>query len=89
MFAKRGGFRFALFHADPAFEEAQGIVPKRVDFDRLAASGRDDPAIDFRVHPGKLIALLALFQKAVARIDGDAELGAAQMMLDDVAKFGQ
>ena len=41
---------------EPVGEQAQRVVPERVDLDRLAAPRRDDPVADLGVHPGQLIA---------------------------------
>ena len=71
--------------AQPAFQQAQGVVPQGVDLDRLAAPRRHDPVADLGVHPGQLIACRALSQQAVAGVHADAEVRAPQMMLDDVA----
>src|SRR5277367_1676242 len=35
----------------PAFKQAQSVVPKRVDFNRLAAPWSDDPVVYLGVHP--------------------------------------
>ncbi len=81
MLAGLPGGVFLAFLAEPVFEQAQRIVPERVDFDGFAAARGDDPAVHFRIHPGELIALRALAQQAVRGIDADAEARAAQMVL--------
>src|SRR5690242_7552729 len=73
----------------PRFQKPQGVVPKGIDFDRLASPRRDNPVTDLGVHPGELISLLSLAQEAVARIDADAEARAAAMMLDNVEQRWQ
>ena len=50
------GFLAALL-AQPALEQAQRIVPERVDLDGFSAARRHHPAIHLRVHPGELISL--------------------------------
>src|SRR5262245_2751316 len=56
------GFDVAEFFAHPAFCQSQRVVPKRIDFDRLAASRGYYPIADLRIHPGELVALLSLRQ---------------------------
>ena len=72
--------------AQPVAQQAQRVVPQRVDLDRLAAARGHDPVADLGVHPGQLIALLALGQEAVLRIDPDAEFAALDVMTHDVAQ---
>src|SRR5947209_3035352 len=54
----------SLIHAfgfsEPFLEQAQGVVPKRVYLNRFAAPRCHYPAVHLRVHPSKLVALLAL-----------------------------
>ena len=69
----------------PVGHEAQRVVLECVDLDGFAATRRDDPVTDLRVHPRELIALRALMQETVFGIDADAEARALQVMLDDVA----
>src|SRR6185503_13345728 len=40
--------------AVPIGEQAQRVVPERVDLDGLAASRRHDPLADLRIHPREL-----------------------------------
>jgi hypothetical protein len=68
----------------PLVHETEGIVEERVDFDGLAAAGRDDPIVDLGIHPRELIALGALAEQTVCRIDANAEVRAAEMVVDDV-----
>ena len=89
MLAEARGRLVALLLAYPALEQAQRVVPERIDLHGLAAPRRHHPVADLGVHPGELIAVLALAQQAVVRIDADAEARAAQMVLDDVAQLGQ
>ena len=77
------------FLGEPVFEQAQGVVPERVDLDRLAAARRHHPVADLGVHPGELVAFGALAQQAVGGIDADAEARAAQVVLDDVQQLRQ
>ena len=70
--------------AHPALEQAERVVPERVDLDRLAAPRRHHPAVALGVHPGELVALGALAEQAVRRVDADAEARAAQVVVDDV-----
>ena len=42
--------------ADPPVQQAQRVVPERVDLHGLAAPRRHDPVVDLRVHPRELIA---------------------------------
>ena len=37
--------------AFPPRKQGEGVVPERVDLDRLPAPRRDDPILDLRVHP--------------------------------------
>ena len=67
----------------PLFHQLQRVVPQRVDLHRLAAPRRDDPVVDLRVHPRELIALRALRQQAVLRVDVNAEMRAAHVAVDD------
>ena len=73
----------------PVGEQAQRVVPQRVDLDGFAAPRRDDPVADLRVHPGELKARSALAQQAVVRIDADAESRAGDVALDDVDELRQ
>ena len=73
-----GSRRRRLSSRDPACQQAQRVVPQRVDLDRLAAPRRHHPVVDLGVHPGQLVALGALAQQAVGRIDADAEARAAR-----------
>jgi len=41
------------------FHDAQGVVPKRLNLNRLSMTRRDYPVADFRIHPGQLHARLA------------------------------
>src|SRR5207245_11727789 len=75
--------------AQPAFEEAERVIPQGVDLNGLAAAGRYYPVPNLGVHPGKLVAFLSLCHETVGRIDMDAEARAAQMVGDDVLQSGQ
>src|SRR5262245_31642484 len=71
----------------PLREEAQRVVPERVDLDGLAAPWRDDPPVAFRVHPRELIALGALDEEPVFRIDVNAEASAFEMAAHDLGQL--
>ena len=73
----------------PVGEQAQRVVPERVDLDGLAAPRRHDPVADLGVHPGQLKARSALPQQAVVRIDADAEPRAGEVVLDDIDELRQ
>ena len=49
-----GGGAFLIFLAQPGFEQAERIIPKRVDFDGLAPARGDYPVVHLCVHPGEL-----------------------------------
>src|SRR5947209_19121277 len=70
--------------ARPAFEQAERVVPERVDLDGLAAPRRHDPAVALRVHPRQLIAFRALHEQTVPRVDVDAEASPFEVTLYDV-----
>src|SRR5262245_52909773 len=75
---------FIVGFAQPICEQAERIVPKRVDLDGLSAARCNNPVAHFRIHPGKLVAFLTLREQAVIRIDMNIEPSAADMMLGDV-----
>src|SRR5262249_45241816 len=73
--------------AYPAFQQAQGVIPERIDLHCLAPPWRDHPIADLGVHPGQLIALLPLAQQTILWIHPNAEVRAAQMVLDNVEQL--
>src|SRR5712691_6562444 len=82
--------RLLLAHfAQPAGEQFERIVPEGVNLDGLPPARGDDPVIHLRVHPGKLVAFLALAKQSVFGFDMKIKIGPAQMMLDDVAERWQ
>src|SRR6267154_1839547 len=72
-------FRVLRF-TQPICQQAQRVVPKRVDLDRLAAARGHHPIADFRIHPGERVTLRPLAQEPVTWVDLDAEAGALEMM---------
>ena len=56
----------------------EGREPQRLDFDRLADSGGDDPVANFGIHPRQLLAGYAGSQQAVA-ITADAVTSSAKV----------
>src|SRR5262249_14672339 len=86
---ERVGAPAAVFLSDPALEQTQRVVPKCIDLNRFAAPRRHHPIAHLRVHPRELIARRALPQEAVPRIDADAEMRAASVMVHDIEEFGQ
>src|SRR5688572_20326311 len=48
------------FLFEPGLEQAQRVVPKRIDLDRLSSPRSDNPISDLRIHPGQLITVLPL-----------------------------
>ena len=73
----------------PIGEQAQRVVPERVDLDGFTAPRRHDPVADLGIHPGQLKARSALPQQAVVRIDADAEPRAGEVVLDDIDELRQ
>src|SRR5437763_1145734 len=53
----------------------EGVVPERVDLDRLAQARRHDPIADLRVHPRELHAGGAGGEQAVGGVLADAVAG--------------
>ena len=66
--------------------DAQGVVPQRIDFDRLADAWRDHPVTDFRIHPGQLHAGHAGLEQAVGFIDRNAVACSPLMPVDHVGE---
>ena len=65
------------------FHRAQGVVPERLNLDRLSAPRRDHPVAHLGVHPGQLHSGLAGPQQAVV-VHADSVSRAALMPRDDV-----
>ena len=82
------GFRVLRF-TQPIRQQAQRVVPKRVDLDRLAAARGHHPIADFRIHPGERVTLRPLGEEPVTWVDLDAEAGALEMMPYDVLQDRQ
>src|SRR5262249_26163196 len=51
--------------------DAQGVVPQRIDFDRLADARGHNPITNLGIHPGDLHAGHSGLEQAVGAIDGD------------------
>src|SRR5689334_15499553 len=51
---------FIVRFTRPIREQAERVVPKRIDFDCLAATWSNNPIPHLCVHPGQLITFLAL-----------------------------
>src|SRR5437660_8158482 len=73
----------AIF-AQPSREQAERVVPERVDLHRFATTRCDDPVPHLRIHPGELITFFALYEQAVVWIDVNVEPRSTQMMFGDV-----
>src|SRR4029450_12552131 len=69
---------------DPTLNQTERIEPERVDLHRLASPRCDDPIVDFRVHPGELISIGPLTQKAVVLINTNTEARAFDVASDDL-----
>jgi hypothetical protein len=65
-------------------QQAQRIVPERVDLDRLAAARCYDPIANFCIHSGQSKTFHPLGEESVIRVDFDAETCAVAMMPHDV-----
>src|SRR2546426_5461145 len=64
---------------------ANRVVPERLNFHRLAASWRNNPLANLRVHPGQLHAWLARVEQT-SRIELYAEARSASMPGNDVVE---
>src|SRR5271169_6777374 len=82
------GFGVLCF-TQPIRQQAERVVPERVDLDRLAAARGHHPIADFRIHPGERVTLRTLGEEPVMRVDLDAETGAIEMMPYDVLQDRQ
>src|SRR5262249_34939497 len=74
----------SLFLAQPTLEQAEGVVPQRVDLDRLAAPRGHHPIAALRIHPRQLIPFLPLAEQPVGRVNADPKVCAAQVPGDNV-----
>jgi len=72
--------------AQPIREQAEGVVPKRIDLHCLSSARSDDPIVHLRIHPRKLILVLALREQAVVWINVNIIFRAVQMMFGDVGQ---
>jgi len=66
--------------AQPIRQQAQRIVPERVDFDCLATARSHHPIADLGIHPGQCVTLRSMGEEPVMRVDLDAEPGAFEMV---------
>ncbi len=64
-------------------EQAQRVVPERVDLDGLAVARGGDDAFVLHIHPGQLRGLVAGANQTVGRIDADVEAGPLPVAFDD------
>src|SRR4051794_19499713 len=74
--------------SQPAFQEAESVVPERVDLNRFATPRRHHPIVNFGVHPCELIAFLSLDQEVVSRVHMNVEASSTKVVADDVEQVG-
>src|SRR5690349_24096712 len=67
----------------PCLEQAQRVVPERVDLHGFASPWRHHPVVDLRVHPSQLVPPGALAEQTVFGIDADPEARATEVGRDD------
>ncbi len=68
------------------FQDAQGVVPERLDFHGLADAWSDYPVPDLGVHPGQLHAGLACMEQAIG-LDLNLMPGTAHKAGHDLFQF--
>src|SRR5947209_4860325 len=85
----RGCCLLAVFFSNPMFGKPQRIIPKSVNFDRLAPSRRDHPIVHLCVHPCELVARRSLPQQAIGLIQSDSKPGSTNVMIENIKQLGQ
>src|SRR6185503_20009007 len=77
--------RFSQFDR-PGSHQPQRVVPQRLDLDGFAASWRDNPVADPRIHPGQGISCRALPDQSISGINADPEIRYLNMRANDDAQ---
>ena len=74
--------------ASPLRHQAQRVVVKSVDLNRLSVAGSHHPSVHSRIHPGELGSFTARNQKAVSFVDDDSVVRTLPVPTEDASGGG-